>query len=607
MTDPKLHVVGEASTASDTKDFSSLWIDPGLGPGAGLANGGRDGDPSTPLCLVAVEMRSGRIVKQWQGGFTPFPPYCLDTRSLFISYLLSAEFGFHQALGWGQPAAALDAYVEYRHYVNDGAIKSGDREKGFYSLAGALRYFCEDEIDTAYKKDMRDRIIQGPPFTEAEREEILHYCEQDVHSLARLVKRIVPTIRSLPHALFRGQVMWATACQERRGIPLAGDKYQRVKSRWDDIKIDICNEADQPFGCYEIEDGKPHWRQENFAKLIRRRGMVWPQYPDGSYIVDTETFRDMAGRYPFMEPLRELRYTMGKLKLSDLAVGTDNRNRCLLSPYGTKTARHAPSNSKYIFGPAKWLRHFIAPTPGRALIHRDFSQQEVRIAAVQSGDAELLRACESGDVYLGIAEQLGFIREGMAPAELEAVRAMFKTVVLGIQYGLGPRSLALRTGISIVEAAEILARLRARFRAFEAFARRALDRAGLDLEIGTPFSWYMQCPSGINSRTVRNFPIQSTGSEILHVLVVLAERRGLPIVAPVHDAVMVEADVVDADDVSAALDRAMRDASAVLLRGYELPTDAQIVRPGNHFIDKRGAPMWDTVTRLVGKLERERA
>jgi hypothetical protein len=587
--------------------FEEIWAgDTEFYPGVGLANGGREGDPSTPLCLVAIEMRSGRVIRKWQGGFGPFAPYRLDQGALFISYLLSAEFGFHQALGWGQPANALDAYVEFRHLVNDGAIKAGDREKGFYSLAGALRHFGLDEIDTAHKKNMRDRILQGPPFTEAEREEILHYNENDTRTLVQLVKRLIPTVRSMPHALFRGQVMWATACQERRGIPVSDD-YRRVKSRWNDIQVDICREADRPFGCYEIADGKPHWRQERFADLVRRRRMTWPQYPDGKFIVDTQTFRDMAGRYPEMEPLRELRYTMGKLKLSDLATGNDNRNRCLLSPYGTKTGRHAPSNSKLIFGPAKWLRHFIAPVPGRALIHRDYSQQEVRIAAVVSGDVELLRACESGDVYLGIAEQLGFIKGGMSPEEIKSVRTMFKTVVLGIQYGLGAYSLALRTGISVAEAVEILARLRARFRTFEAFAERAVDRAGLDLELGTPLGWYMRCPSEMNPRTIRNFPIQSTGSEILHTLVVLAERRGLPIVAPVHDAVMIEVDAADADDAAAALDRAMRDASAVLLKGYELPTDKQIVRPGQHFVDERGAPMWDAVSRLVDKLESKRA
>src|SRR5262249_34347621 len=151
----------------------------------------------------------------------------------------------------------------------------------------------------------------------------------------------------------------------------------------------------------------------------------------------------------------------------------------------------------------------------RALIHRDYQQQEVRIAAVKSGDAELLAACE-GDVYLGIARALGFLSDAMSADEVEAVRGLFKTIVLGINYGLGVKSLAVRTGLSFYEAAEILARLRARFRVFEAYGQQVLDHAGLDLEISTPYGWTMQCPPSINPRTVRNFPIQSTGSEILH-------------------------------------------------------------------------------------------
>jgi hypothetical protein len=90
-------------------------------PGRGLNNGGREGDAITPLCLVALEMRTGRIVRLWQDDFGRFAPYRLDSDALFIGYLNSAEFGFHIARGWGQPACALDAYVEFRHYVNDGS------------------------------------------------------------------------------------------------------------------------------------------------------------------------------------------------------------------------------------------------------------------------------------------------------------------------------------------------------------------------------------------------------------------------------------------------------------------------------------------------------
>jgi hypothetical protein len=449
----------------------------------------------------------------------------------------------------------------------------------------------------------RDRIVQGPPFTEAERQAILDYCQEDVDALARLVPHLIPTVRSLPHAMMRAEYMWGVPLQERRGVPINPPVLERIRSHWSDIQVDLTTEKDEPYGIYEIVDGVPHWRKQRFADDVRQHGMVWPTYPDGSLDETDQTFREMAGRYPHIETLRELRYSLSKLGLNSLQVGSDGRNRTLLGAYGTKTSRNAPSNSKFVFGPAKWIRFLITPPPGRVLIHRDYKQQEVRIAAIVSGDAALLEACESGDVYLGIADMLGFLRESMSPAELEAVRTLFKTVVLGIQYGVGYRALAIRTGCSLYEAGEILARLRARFHRFEEYARSAVDHAGLSLQISTPFGWTMKCPSGINPRTVRNFPIQSTAAEVLHVACIIAERRGIEVMAPVHDAIMCEADAGAAEDAAIALDRVMRDASAVVLRGYEPPSDKQIVEHGKSFFDKRGAEMWETVTRLVNKIE----
>jgi DNA polymerase-1 len=98
---------------------------------------------------------------------------------------------------------------------------------------------------------------------------------------------------------------------------------------------------------------------------------------------------------------------------------------------------------------------------------------------------------------------------------------------------------------------------------------------------------------------------QSTGSEILHVACILAGRRGIELVAPIHDALLAEGDLDQAEELSLALDRLMRDAAAVVLRGYELPTDFQIVRPGQRYHDDRGQAMWETVTTLLAKREKE--
>jgi DNA polymerase family A len=590
--------------------FREIWcVDTEFYPGPGKANGGVEGDASTPLCLVAHEMRSGRVVRLWQDEFGPFPPHRLDDSALFIAFTNSAEFGTHISLGWGGLVCSLDLYLEFRHFMNNGAAESSDRGKGFFSLAGALRCFGDDGLDLTHKKDMRDRIIQGPPFTHEERREILEYCESDVDALVRLVPHLIPTIRTLPHAEYRAEYAWAIAQEERRGVPIDQSWLSRICEYWDGIRTDLTLELDE-FGIYEIANGKPHWRKERFAEFIQRNNMSWPKLESGALDETDQTFREMEGKYSFIGPLRELRYSLSKLKLNDLHVGSDGRNRTLLSPYGTKTARNTPSNSKYVFGPAKWIRFLIAPPPGLALIHRDFCQQEVRIAAILSGDKALMEACLSGDVYLGLAEKLGFISESMSMTELEDVRKLFKTVVLGILYGLGAETLAVRAGITLYEAAEILARLRARFRVFFDYLQHVLDHAGILLEVSTPYGWTMQCPPTINPRTASNFPIQSTGAEILHVLSIIAERRGIEIVAPVHDAVMAQAPLDQVRDVSAALDRLMRDASAVVSRGHELPTDEQLIGKDLHherYYDKRGVTMWDTVTKLVDKLEREKA
>src|SRR5262245_12403350 len=179
--------------------FREIWVvDTEFYPGPGLANGGVEGDPLTPLCLCALEMRSGRLVKLWQDELGPFAPYRLDAEALMVGHMLSAEFGFHVSRSWGEPTCAFYTYIELRHYTNDGTIKSGDREKGFYGIGGALQFFLEDEINLTRKETMRDRIVQGPPFGDREKREIFEYCEDDARAGARLLRHLVPTIRSLP-------------------------------------------------------------------------------------------------------------------------------------------------------------------------------------------------------------------------------------------------------------------------------------------------------------------------------------------------------------------------------------------------------------------------
>ena len=578
--------------------YSEIWgEDTEYYPGRGLNNGGVEGDPITPLCRVAIELRTGRIVRQWQDELGPFSPYHRD--ALVFSYSLPAEFGCHLQKGWNEPAHAIDALVEFRHHTNDGISRSR-------GLGDALRFFGLDSLDLAHKDTMRKRIMQGPPFTTEERTKIIDYAEDDARGLVRLAPSLFATIRSWPHALHRGHVQWAIAKIEQRGLPIDLPLVSRLRRHWEGMKTSMVTALD-PFGVYEIINGVAHFRMQRFEEFVAYYRLQWPRLASGKPCTDEETFREMAILYPIVNPLRELKCSLSQLRLNDLAVGNDGRNRCPLWAYGTKTARCAPSTTKYVFGPAKWLRFTVAPRLPLALIHRDYKQQEVRIAAIESGDEALLAACEGGDVYLGIAEQIGLLRDSMSVEERDAVRDLAKIIVLSIQYGAGGNSLASRTGMTRSEAHEVLARLRACFHRFQDYTYSVGDHAGLDLEISTCFDWRMKCPSGSNPRTIRNFPMQSAGAMILHAACLLAERRGIEIVAPIHDAFVAQCDAREVEDVAAAFDRVMRDASAIVLRGYELPSDCQIIRPGGQYFDKRGKAMWDTVAELLAKRERESA
>jgi DNA polymerase I len=63
----------------------------------------------------------------------------------------------------------------------------------------------------------------------------------------------------------------------------------------------------------------------------------------------------MAKAYPAVSPMRELRSALSDLRLNDLAVGSDNRNRTLLSAFGARSSRNTPSNTRFIFGPSVWF------------------------------------------------------------------------------------------------------------------------------------------------------------------------------------------------------------------------------------------------------------
>jgi len=311
----------------------------------------------------------------------------------------------------------------------------------------------------------------------------------------------------------------------------------------------------------------------------------------------------MAKACSAVSPLRELRSSLSGLHLGDLAVGKDGRNRCLLSPFRARSSRNQPSNTRYIFGPAVWLRGLIKPSEGTGIAHIDWRQQEFGIAAALSGDHRMQEAYRSGDPYLAFAKQAGAIPANATKDSHAEVRELYKKCVLGVQYGMEANSLASLIGAPPVLGRDLLRAHRETYRTFWKWSDRAVDHAVLTGSLQTVFGWTLHIGPDFNPRSLRNHPMQANGAEMLRLACCLATERGVAVAGPVHDALVIDAPVERlAEDVATTQD-AMREASRVVLAGFELMTDVKIVRWPDRYMDPRGVRMWRTVIQLVNDAE----
>jgi len=115
----------------------------------------------------------------------------------------------------------------------------------------------------------------------------------------------------------------------------------------------------------------------------------------------------------------------------------------------------------------------------------------------------------------------------------------------------------------------------------------------------TVFGWHVHIGERSNPRSLRNFPMQANGAEMLRLACCLATERGIEVCAPVHDAVLICAPLDRIEENIAGMRNAMAEASRAVLGGFELGTDAAMVLYPNRYMDARGQVMWDRVTRLL--------
>jgi DNA polymerase I len=548
-----------------------------------------------PVCMVAREIRTGRELRLWRDDLLgrKSAPFDVGSDALFTAYYASAELGCFLELGWPLPENVLDLYVEHRVETNGDKTPCGD------GLVGALAMRGLSHIDAGEKDAMRKLVCEQQHWSPEEQKNILDYCDSDVEGLAALLPKMSARI-DLPRALLRGRYMKAVARMERTGIPIDTAIYPRMIANWDIIKNGLIDSVNAEFGVYEGTT----FKSDRFAKLLSDRRIAWPKYPNGVPKLDDDTFRDQVRRWPDLQPLHELRVTLSGMRLTGLEVGADGRNRCLLSPFKAVTGRNQPSNTKFIFGPARWMRSLIRPPEGYGLAYIDFASQEIGIAAALSGDERMAQGYLEGDPYLAFAKAARLAPADATKASHKAIRERCKSVVLGTNYGMGPEALAMRAGITPAEAKELLRLHKDAYKPFWRWMDNTVSSAMISNEMRTVFGWRRKVGREPNARSLMNFPMQANGSEMMRIAAIAATEAGIEVCAPIHDAFLIAASLDRLDEDVAKMREFMSRAGEAVTGGLKIRTDAEVVKWPSRYVDERGKAMWD---RVVGLLERREA
>jgi DNA polymerase I-like protein with 3'-5' exonuclease and polymerase domains len=236
----------------------------------------------------------------------------------------------------------------------------------------------------------------------------------------------------------------------------------------------------------------------------------------------------------------------------------------------------------------------------------DWEQQEFAVAAALAADKAMMDAYASGDPYLTFAKQAGAVPSNATKASHPTERGQFKVCALAVQYGMAARSLAQSLGVPEARGRDLLRLHQETYPAFWRWSEAAVNHAMLRGWLQTVSGWRVHVGQDANPRSLANFPVQANGAEMLRLACCSATEQGVTMCAPVHDALLIETAAGEIHDAVSATQTTMAAASRTVLAGFELRSEAKIIRWPDRYMDERGARMWDTIMGILAEVDRLR-
>jgi len=214
---------------------------------------------------------------------------------------------------------------------------------------------------------------------------------------------------------------------------------------------------------------------------------------------------------------------------------------------------------------------------GKKLVSADYSQFELRLAAVLADDKQLIDIFNSGaDIH---TETAALIYEREEEDVTKQMRSAAKTINFGIIYGMSPHGLSVATGMTNFQAANFIDKYKEVRKPIFEYMDHVKDQAKKDGYVATLFGRRRPMPD-INSsnfairqgaeRAAINMPIQGTEADLMKLAMIKVDGlikskfKNCNMLLQIHDSILMECNEEDANEVAHILKSTMEEI-------YKLP------------------------------------
>ena len=380
---------------------------------------------------------------------------------------------------------------------------------------------------------------------------------------------------------------------EREGF-LVDERVLSELSAWYTREIEECREA--VYTLTGVRDFNLNSPKQLGEVLFDKLGLPAPQKKSQrGYSTTAEVLENLAPYHPAIEPL--LRYRkMAKLQSTYIEGlqklrGRDGRVRTTFDQTATVTGRISSLEPNLQNIPVRTeegreIRRAFVAGEGNVLLDADYSQIELRVLAHMSGDSAMCDAFLRGqDIHTRTAAEIhGVAMEDVTPD----MRRAAKAINFGIVYGISGFGLARNAHISRRDADRFIRLYFERYPGVRAFMDACVEKGRAlgyaETLFGRRRELFELASANRNvrsfgERAAMNTPVQGTAADIIKLAMVRV-AQGLEdggyrarLILQVHDELVVECPLNEADEVAALLRRTMEGVVAL-----KVPLVAEVTR-----------------------------